>query len=115
MPHTSSDSLFYTKRGLLTRYAFSCGYVEERKGLRLHMEHGTYQVRGFRFGRPMGRSDGNRDICPIMPDVKLEGDYHIIGSFAHVKEARKFMANPFTHNPSREGCCMLTLKTAGLF
>ena len=105
---------FYTKRGLLTRYGFSCGYVEERKGLSLSMEHGVYHVKGFRHGKPQGVTfNGNRDISPIM--TKPEGEYHITGSFAHVKEARKFMANPFSHIPSSDGSVTLTLKTAGLF
>lgn len=111
------DSLyprFRTKRGLLTRYAFMCGYVEERNGLKLDMEHGVYHVRGFRHGKPEGVTyDGNRDISPIM--TKPEGEYHVWGTFAHVKEARKFMAKPFKHIPSRDGSVTLTLKTAGLF
>jgi hypothetical protein len=110
------DPKFYTKRGLLKKYAFRCGYVEEKKGLRLYMEHGVYQVRGFRHGKPEGRCDGNRDIVPNADlNKRVEGEYHITGSFAHVKEARKFLSNPFRHSPSRDGSCMLTLKTAGTF
>ena len=78
------SSKFYTKRGLLTRYSFACGYVEKKDGLTLHMEHGVYHVRGF------------RDNCRIM------------SSFAHVHEARKFMNHPFTHKPSDNGWMSIT-------
>lgn len=76
---------FYTKSGLLTRYSFACGYVERRRGLSLYMEHGTYQVRGFR------KKEGE------------EKESHITGSFSHVKEARRFVSKPFTHKVSRDG------------
>lgn len=62
------DPKFYTKRGLLTRYAFACGYTESKDGLTLSMEHGVYHVRGFQQGK------------------------HIVGSFAHVTKARQFMS-----------------------
>lgn len=86
---TSSDDLFYTKRGLLKRYAFACGYVEKKNGLSLHREHGTLHVRGFMKGKKEGDTE--------------EKEYHIMGSFSHVKEARQFMSHPFTHKPSRDG------------
>lgn len=41
---------FYTKRGGLTSYAISCGYVEHRKGLTLSMESYVYFVKGFNKG-----------------------------------------------------------------
>lgn len=112
----AADPKLYNKSGLLTRYAFSCGYVEEKKGLRLYMEHGVYQVRGFRVGKPLYPCDGNRDIVPNTDlDKRVEGEYHITGSFARVTEARKFIGKPFQHSPSRDGSCMLTLKTVGIF
>lgn len=47
--------LFYNKDGTLTRYAFSCGYVEthtpkgeDRTTLTLEMEHGVFHVKGFK-------------------------------------------------------------------
>jgi hypothetical protein len=86
------DPTFYTKRGLLTRYSFACGYVEKKGGLSLHMEHDVYHVRGFLTKTQDGK----------------ETEYHIMGSFSHVKEARKFMAYPFTHVPSRNGSVNIT-------
>jgi hypothetical protein len=80
---------FYNKDGSLTRYSFSCGYVETKGDLRLHMEHHVYHVRGFKKGKREGDTE--------------EHLYHIMGSFDHVKEARKFMSHPFTHKPSRNG------------
>lgn len=91
MGNTSAqrEPKFYNKDGSLTRYSFACGYVEQKNGLRLHMEHGVYHVRGFRKGKMEGDTE--------------EHEYHIMGSFAHSKEARKFMSHPFTHKPSRDG------------
>jgi hypothetical protein len=111
----SVEPKFYNKRGLFTRYAFMCGYVEEKRGLRLHMEHGVYHVRGFRRGKPERPCDGNRDIVPNTDlDKSIEGEYHITGSFIHVTEARKFLTNPFTHIPSRNGSCTLIRNTVGV-
>jgi len=39
--------IFYNKNGTLTRYAFSCGYVEEHGNKNLSMEHGVFHVKGF--------------------------------------------------------------------
>lgn len=111
--HTA-DPKVWNKRGQLKRYALSCGYVEEKKGLRLYMEHGVYQVRGFRVGKPEGRTDGNRDIVPVLMGDRVEAEYHISGSFAHLKEARKFMSSPFTHSPTRSGEVMIARITAGM-
>lgn len=86
---------FYTKRGLLTRYSFICGYVETKNGLSLHMRHSVYHVQGFRDGKKEG-------------DVEAR-NYHIMGSFAHVTEARKFMSHPFEHKPSRDGWCSISV------
>jgi hypothetical protein len=88
-------SRYYTKRGLLTRYSFACGYVEKKGGLSLYMEHGVYHVRGFRQGKKEG-------------DIE-EREYHIMGSFAHSKEARKFMSHPFIHTPSRDGSVSISI------
>ena len=38
--------LFYNKDGTLTRYAFSCGYVEVHGDKNLSMEHGVFHVKG---------------------------------------------------------------------
>lgn len=73
------DPKFYTKAGKLTRYAFSCGYVESKGELKLDMRHGTYHVAGF-----------------------IEGK-HVQGSFDTVTEARRFMSHPMSHEPSRTG------------
>lgn len=39
--------VFYTKNGNLTRYAFSCGYIEKRGSISLEKEHHSYHVKGF--------------------------------------------------------------------
>lgn len=39
--------VFYNADMTLTRYAFSCGYVEKRKTMTLEMEHGVFHVKGF--------------------------------------------------------------------
>jgi len=40
-------SKFYTKSGLLTPYALSCGYVEVNKEIVLSRENSSYVVKGF--------------------------------------------------------------------
>lgn len=82
------EAKFYTKRGLLTRCGFRCGYTETYRGLRMHMEHNVYHVRGFLYLNGMER--------------------HVMGNFAHLKEARKFVVHPFTHLPSRDGSVVVT-------
>jgi len=82
---------FYTKSGLLTRYAFSCGYVEEKAGLFLDRRHGTYHVVGW-LESP--------DSQPI----------RVWGSFDTVTEARRFMRNPLNHKPSRSGSVTISEK-----
>jgi hypothetical protein len=74
-----NNDKFYTKRGLLTRYAFRCGYIETKDSLSLDKRHGTYHV--------VGTVQGKR----------------VWGSFDTVVEARKFMSHPMTHKPSRGG------------
>ena len=37
---------YYNKNGTLTRYAFSCGYIEKHANLNLHMRHGVFHVDG---------------------------------------------------------------------
>lgn len=51
---------FYTKAGLLTRYGFSCGYVEKCEpkpgvNLEMWMEHNTFHVRAHNHNSPGGR------------------------------------------------------------
>lgn len=52
---------FRTKRGLLTPYAFACGYVERyRNGVKIIMQHGCYLIgRHPEFG---AASDGTRSV-----------------------------------------------------
>ena len=59
--------VFYTKAGKLTRYAFSCGYVEKKGELTLEMENGTYHVKGW------------------------INDKHVWVSFDKITPARKFL------------------------
>ena len=65
------------------------------------MEHGVYHVRGFRVGKTV--------------DDNIELEYHIVGSFQHVKEARKFMTNPFAHKVSEYAWKELNKVCVGLF
>ena len=46
-PDTPHHCLFYTRAGKLTRYAFACGYVEQKGQLNLHQQHGVYHLRGW--------------------------------------------------------------------
>jgi hypothetical protein len=55
------------KEQRLTKYAFSCGYVERHMELCLSLEHGVYFVKGF------------------------AGEFHVMHSFRTLGEARKFM------------------------
>lgn len=97
------DPIFYTKRGLNTKYAFRCGATESKNGLTIHMEHGVYHVRGFRVGKMVDDTEEHELNEPGSLYKSKTCTYHIMGSFSHVKEARKFMSHPFTHKPSRDG------------
>ena len=64
------DCMFYNKDGTLTRYAFSCGYIEKQKNgnKNLSMRHGVFHVLG---------QDENGNF--------------VNESFQHVKPARAFL------------------------
>lgn len=40
-------SKFYTNKGKLSSYAFSCGYVESKFKLNLSLENGVYHIKGY--------------------------------------------------------------------
>jgi hypothetical protein len=39
--------MFFNADKSLTRYAFLCGYVQEKRAKNLSMEHGVFHVKGF--------------------------------------------------------------------
>jgi hypothetical protein len=60
--------MFFNKDKSLTRYAFSCGYVEEKRSKNLSMEHNTFHVKGWN-----------------------EQGEHVWKSFDSLKDARRFL------------------------
>lgn len=47
--------LFYTAAGRLTRYAFVCGYIEQRQDSSLSLQHGVFTVSGLRDGKQISQ------------------------------------------------------------
>lgn len=73
--------VFYTKKGDLTPYAFSCGYIEQRGRMSLEKEHSCYHVKGVTVsfgGATVGGGGFDQD------------EKRVWETFDTLSEARKF-------------------------
>ena len=66
---TARKCLFFNADRSLTKYALSCGYVQEKLAKNLSMEHGVFYVKG----------------------MNVLGE-HVWQSFDTLKEARRYLA-----------------------
>jgi hypothetical protein len=55
--------LFYNKDGTLTRYAFSCGYVEKHGNKNMGMRHGVFHV----DGQDINGNSVNKSFATVKP------------------------------------------------
>jgi hypothetical protein len=67
--NTARKCLFFNADRSLTKYALSCGYVQEKRAKNLSMEHGVFHVKGW----------------------NVLGE-HVWQSFDTLKEARRYLA-----------------------
>jgi len=78
-PVKAQKCAFYNADGSLTRYAFACGYLEERMRINLSKEHNTYHVKGFTC-----------ESMRVGERVYATGE-RVLESFDDLTSARKFL------------------------